>query len=223
MSDHTGPCQWLDTTRWLAAPAAAAWNGRRVAGWLCVWLAVHEQHWVIGATLSMACLFGLGYFYDSERTLCSSPLAVVAPVDGRVASVELVHDEYLDRNAVRIRVRTAALGAYCLRAPIEGKLREARSPEGDPSEHVSWIQSDEGDDVLIAAGRGGLLGQRPCMVSVGERVGHGRRCGLRRLARHIDVYVDESARIKVGPGQRVQAGQDVLATLVRKSPATGPT
>ena len=55
------------------------------------------------------------------------------------------------------------------------------------------------------------------------RVGHGRRCGLRRLARHIDVYVDESARIKVGPGQRVQAGQDVLATLVRKSTATETT
>lgn len=187
---------------------------------LCVWLAAHEQHWVIGAALSVACLFGLGYFYDSDRTLCSSPLGVVAPVDGRVSSVELVHDNYLDRNAVRIRVRTAALGSYCLRAPIEGKLREARSPDGDLSEQVSWIQSDEGDDILIAAGRGGLFGQRPCMVSVGERVGHGRRCGLRRLARHIDVYVDESARIRVCTGQRVTAGVDVLATLVRKTAAT---
>ena len=75
---------------------------------------------------------------------------------------------------------------------------------------------DEGDDVLIAAGRGGLLGQRPCLVPVGERVGHGRRCGLRRLARCIDVYIDESSRAKVCPGQSVRAGTDVLAILKRK-------
>jgi len=188
---------------------------------LCVWLALHEQHWLIGASLSVVSLFGLGYFYDSDRTLCSTPLGVVAPVDGRIASVELVRDEYLGRNALRIRVATAPLGAYSLRAPIEGKLREPRTENGDPCTNVSWIHSDEGDDVLIAAGRGGLLGQRPCMVPVGERVGHGRRCGLRRLARHIDVYVDESARAKVHPGQPVRAGVDVLAILKRKAAAEG--
>ncbi len=183
---------------------------------LCVWLAVHEQHWLIGASLSAVILFGLGYFYDSDRILCSVPLAVVAPVDGTVTSVELVRDEFLDRNALRFRIKPAALGAYSLRAPIEGKLREPRSEHVDTSTHVSWIQSDEGDDVLIAAGRGGLLGQCPCLVPVGERVGHGRRCGLRRLARYIDVYIDESSRAKVCPGQSVRAGTDVLAILKRK-------
>jgi phosphatidylserine decarboxylase len=55
------------------------------------------------------------------------------------------------------------------------------------------------------------------MVGVGERVGQGRRCGLRRLAREIELIVPAGWRVDVQLGQRVRSGQTLLATMLRKS------
>lgn len=193
-------------------------------GWLIViglllvaWAAVSADLALLAGAAGLLTAVSIGFFYDSDRALCTSPLGVVAPVDGRVVSVDSVTDPFLDRPALRVRVRPSLLGAYFLRAAIEGKLRELRASDGSRCSGASWIQSDEGDDVVMAASDGGLLGQRPCMLSVGERVGQGRRCGLRRLARYIDVYVAANSRIKVQPGQRVRAGTDMLGTIARKS------
>lgn len=193
-------------------------------GWLIVigllmltWAAVSIDLLPLAVVAGALTLVSIGFFYDSDRSLCNSPLGVLAPVDGRVESVETVADPFLDRQAVRVRVRPSLLGAYFVRAPIEGTLRELRRADGERCRSASWIRSDEDDDVIMAVSDRGMLGQRPCMLSVGERVGQGRRCGLRRLARHIDVYVAENSRIKVKPGQRVRAGTDMLGSIARRS------
>src|SRR5699024_911408 len=81
-----------------------------------------------------------------------------------------------------------------------------------------WIRTDEGDDILVAVSHGMTLGARPCQGSYGERVGQGRCCGTRRLARQVDVYMPVHSRVMVELHTRVYAGATVLGKLVHKQP-----
>lgn len=166
--------------------------------------------------------FLLPFFHDGERDTPAEPLAVVAPADGRVIERHECRDPFLDRDAVRLSIRVAPLGQYFLRAPVEGTVLEL--PSGAAPEFggtASWIRTDEGDDLVVAVSEGVMFGARPCLVRYGERVGQGRRCGVRRLARRMDLYLPVNARTEVDEGQKVAAGCCTLATLVHKTNGNG--
>lgn len=177
-------------------------------------LYVHEM-----ATLV---LLGLGvvlvsYFHEPTRSVPSEPLAVVAPVDGVVTLCENVRDPWLDRDALHVKLKVGFLGAYMMRSPVEGTVLEvpADARKSQPG-IASWIRTDEQDDVVMAIPAGSLLGASPLTVRYGERVGQGRRNGVRRLAREVELFMPANSRLEVETGQKVCAGKHVLATLVHK-------
>lgn len=154
-----------------------------------------------------------GYCADRPHAVRSKPRGILAPVDGTVIHRRECHDPIIGREAIRLTLRPATWGAYCLRAPLTGNVVSV----GGAAAGVSRIRSDDGDELLLVARQGGLLGARPVMVPVGDRVGQGRRCGVRRLIAELDVLIPANARVEVGLGCRVRSGQTVLATLLRKS------
>jgi phosphatidylserine decarboxylase len=86
----------------------------------------------------------------------------------------------------------------------------------DTIRFAQWIQSDEGDDVVLAL-ESGTWGLRPrCYAQTGERIGQGQRCGHLRFGARVNVLVPESTRINVEIGDKVRAGTSIIATLVRK-------
>src|SRR5699024_8352832 len=138
-----------------------------------------------GVLVMLAVLF----FHDRPRYISAEPLAVIAPVDGVVQHRREGYDPFLDREAIKISIRVRLLCAYYLRSPVEGTLKELDGKaELLPAAPASWIRTDEGDDVALVVSAGSLLGARPCLGSYGVRVGQGRSCGIRRLARVMDVY-----------------------------------
>ncbi len=152
----------------------------------------------------------------------SEPLAIIAPVDGRIVHRRECYDHFLDREAIRLSVRVSNLGAYLIRSPSEGVVLEIPAdawPEFSGT--ATWIKTDEEDDIIMAVTEGSLFGARPCLQRYGERVGQGRRCGVRRLARKMDIYLPANCRVEVEVGQSLRAGRDVLATLMRKSGNNG--
>lgn len=172
--------------------------------------------WAFLPFLGLAGLLA-GYFHDADRRALAEPLAVVTPVDGRVIHRRECYDPFLDREAVRVSLAVARFGSYFLRAPVEGTVLELAAdawPEFRGT--ASWIRTDEGDDVVIAVSEGAMFGARPCQARYGERVGQGRRCGMRRLARRIDLYLPVDTRLEVGLDQRVTAGCCALAKLMHK-------
>lgn len=181
-----------------------------LAGW-----AGHEGHWGLAAAAAVPALLLLVLFHDPDRHIPPSPLGIVAPVDGIVESVENVQDPVLKRAALRIRIRVAWTGAYSLRSPSEGMVcAPPARVEGRPT---SWVRTDEGDSVLVVCSEGSLFGTVPLRIPYGQRVGQGKRCGMRRLARQIDVFVPEGCRVEAEVGQRVRSGADLIATLLRRS------
>lgn len=168
--------------------------------------------WLLAGLLCV----GLGALArDADRRVPPLPMGLVAPVDGVIVHRRECHDPYLDRAAIRLSIRVNRLGVYYLRAPTEGTLMEVKARRQCRHAHqASWIQTDEGDDVLLVVAAGSLLGQRPCNAGFGQRVGQGRRCGPRRFARILDMYIPSNCRVEVELGQKVRAGTDVVATMV---------
>ena len=169
---------------------------------------------VMPAVLAAVLPAAAGFYADPRHGVSCKPRGALAPVDGTVVHRRECHDPVLGREAIRIVIRTSLWGGYCLRAPIAAEVMSV-SRGGGPA--VSRLRTDDGQDVLLRVGRGTLLGARPVMVGVGERVGQGRRCGLRRLAREIDVIVPMGWRVEVQLGQRVRSGETLLATMLRKT------
>jgi phosphatidylserine decarboxylase len=155
-------------------------------------------------------------FRDPERDIPAQPLAVVSPADGKVTSVSNTADPYLGRDSVRISLQMNPYGVYTTRSPVEGKvLQPPNNPQDARQPHGVWLQTDEGDDVVLVMMRGRLHTEPRCYIGIGDRIGQGKRCGFVHLGGQIDVYLPGRSRIAVTAGDWVRGGTDVIATLVR--------
>lgn len=155
----------------------------------------------------------LVFFYEPGRVVPSKPRGILAPVDGVVVHRRECYDPVLHREAIRVLIRVDVWGAYCLRAPLEGVVNAV---PGRPNRKLSLIRTDEGDEVVVRPSRGSMFGARPVWVTFGERVGQGRRCGVRRGALEIEMLLPPTVRVEVELGRRVKAGESLIATILRK-------
>ena len=161
----------------------------------------------------------LAWLYrDPVRSIPSRPLAIVSPVDGTVLGVEQDTDPFLKRDAQHVQIKMSALGAYSLRSVTEGKvIQQWHGKHGGLIEKgamAAWIQTDEGDDLVIVFHAAYFAHLIRCEVSAGERIGQGQRCGHLLFGSTIELYLPIQARIEVKAGQDVLAGSDVIAELI---------
>jgi phosphatidylserine decarboxylase len=164
--------------------------------------------WVLG-------LLVIVLFRDPERDIPSQPLAVVSPADGKVVAIRNEDDPYLQRKSIRVTVQMHPYGVFTTRSPIEGKVLEPPNyPDDGRRPHGVWLQTDEGDDIVMVMSRGRLNSQPHCYIRFGERTGQGKRCGFVHLGGRIDIYLPENSRVTVAEGDVVHSGSDPLARLV---------
>jgi len=169
--------------------------------------------------LAIFCLF---LFRDPHREIPSLPLAIVSPADGSIVSVEETEDPYIKRPAICIKVQMSFWGTYITRSPTEGKVVERwfQAPNEDSGSALAsyglWVQTDEKDDVVLVMTRSSALNMPHCYVQSGERIGQGQRCGLIRFGSDLQIYIPANSKVDIKPGDKVQAGSDVIATLVHK-------
>ncbi len=183
--------------------------------------------WLWASPLWLALAFVLQFFRDPPRRIPAAPLGVLCPADGRVIAVGEAHDPYLDRPAKRVSVFMNAFNAHVNRSPTEGKVMERWYQAGrffnasldkasDENErNALWIRTDEGDDIVVVQIAGLLARRILCDKQPGERIAQGERYGFIRFGSRVDTYVPPSSHIKVALGDRVKAGNDIIAHLVR--------
>ena len=188
-----------------------------VAAFVATWLAFYYLDPVY--VIPPGVLFILFYlvFRDPRRAIPASPLGVVSPVDGRVANIDLVDYGVLQGQAHRIFIEINMLGTYTARSPVEGSIRNLNTLAADKvvdyRTNALWVQTDEGDDVVLQF-RGYRLGLSPrALVRYGERLGQGQRCAYLRLARIAEVHLPIESKVLVEAGQRVTAGLDLIGKL----------
>ena len=188
-----------------------------VASVLGMWLAFRFLGPVFVALPTL--LFGLFWmiFRDPRRQIPAIPLGIVSPVDGRITEIDLADRGVVQGEAHRILIDIDALGTYTARCPAEGVIKDLNTLAGDKvvdyRTNALWVQTDEGEDVVLQF-HGYRLGFAPAaFVRYGERIGQGQRCAYLRLTRVAEVHLPINAKVQVEVGQHVTAGLDVIGRL----------
>ncbi|WDZ85256.1 phosphatidylserine decarboxylase [Micromonospora cathayae] len=163
------------------------------------------------------------FFRDPERDVPEDPSAVVAAADGRVLSVQRLHDERFGAGEwLRVAVFLSVLDVHVNRSPVAGKVVDyfvadggfanAMKPEAEHNVAAYTVLDTEHGTVVVAQ-RTGLIARRIVQrAPVGSLLARGERFGLIRFGSRTDVYLPaDAADPLVGPGDKVVGGSSVIA------------
>ena len=174
----------------------------------------------VGVLFILAALFSLYFFRDGKRVIPATS-DVLSPGDGRVLEVSDVEGEGYGRGRV-IRIFLSVLDGHVQRSPVAGKVvatqyrpgafLDARNPR------APFVNECNSIDIETPRGRvrvrqiAGLIARRIlCWVRPDDTVELGERIGLIRFGSQVDLYVPKEMDIVVKEGQRVRAGETVVA------------
>ncbi|HCT75263.1 MAG TPA: phosphatidylserine decarboxylase family protein [Micromonosporaceae bacterium] len=167
------------------------------------------------------------FFRDPEREIPADPTAIVAASDGKVLSVEHIHDErFADEEFLRIAVFLSVLDIHVNRSPVAGKVVDYFVEDGGyanamtaAAEHnvaaYTVLETPEHHKVVVAQ-RTGLIARRIVQrAPIGALLAKGERFGLIRFGSRTDVYLPaDKAEAAVAPGDRVAGGSTVIARWI---------
>jgi phosphatidylserine decarboxylase len=195
--------------------------------------------WRPGGWLGLVLTLWIAYFFrDPWRVTPTRAGLIVSPADGTIVALgPAPPPPELDMGAepvTRIGIFLDLFDVHVARAPIGGRVAKVHYTKGrfinasldKASEHnerlAIRIAPDEAPEiafVLIA----GLVARRiVCGVGGGERVVAGQRVGIIRFGSRVDVYCPPPYVPLVALGQRMIAGETVLADReAREKPREG--
>lgn len=189
-----------------------------------------------GVTLWVA-----AFFRDPIRTVPQGDNLVVAPADGMVTLIQNVHppremtgpDALGDDPMIRVSIFMSVFDVHINRTPIGGTVKQVtyiagkflnadldKASEDNERQH---ILVERGDGVRIGFTQiAGLVARRIVpFVKPGDIVAAGQRIGLIRFGSRVDVYLPAGTAPRVALGQRIVAGETILAVIGENDRLTG--
>jgi phosphatidylserine decarboxylase len=169
--------------------------------------------------------FFLFFFRDPERRPSIAPHAVLSPADGRVmVAGTAVAAAAPPGRWKQVSIFLSPLDVHVNRVPVSGRVTRATySPgrflpayrdEAGAANERSEIWIDAGGQMVVARQIVGVLARRVvCRLAEGDTVRAGDRYGIMKFGSRMDVFVPETAEIRVRVGQQVRACETVLAVL----------
>ena len=190
--------------------------------------------WPLGLLTFCICAF----FRDPQRVTPQGDRLIVAPADGLVTLIntvapppELVVDDGSgspglgNAPVTRISIFMSVFDVHINRAPIGGTVRRViyipgkfmnadldKASEENERQH---ILIDRGDGTAIGFTQiAGLVARRIVpFVKPGDILAAGQRVGLIRFGSRVDVYLPAGTEPRVVLGQKIVAGETVLAEI----------
>lgn len=174
-------------------------------------------------------LWVVAFFRDPERRPPPGEGLILSPADGvllPVVSAVPPAELKLSPNArTRLSIFMNVFDIHVNRIPEDGIVQDLSYRSGRffnasfdkasvHNERMTILLRLFGGQELVVVQIAGLVARRiVCALRIGQRVRRGERFGLIRFGSRLDVYLPEGASVLVQAGQRVRAGETVLATL----------
>ena len=185
--------------------------------------------------LGALALFMAWFFRNPKRVPPSTPLAVVAPGDGRVMAIDEEYEpRFLKEQGIRISIFLNIFDVHVNRIPCEGTIEDIVYQPGRflAANRPDATLRNEQNALMIRAARGakvlcvqvaGLLARRiVCWASPGERVACGERYGLIRFGSRMDLYLPRRTGLRVRVGDHVKGGETIIGDLPEEETACAP-
>jgi phosphatidylserine decarboxylase len=203
--------------------AREGWPFLAIAGAVSVLITYFFGWWSLPFWL--ATLFILQFFRDPARAVPQDALAVVAPADGRIVEVSRSQDPYLRREALKVSVFMNVFNVHSNRSPVDGVVKErwyfpgafvnaALDKASTSNErNAIWLRTPAGQDITCVQVAGLIARRILCYVAAGAELVRGQRFGFIRFGSRVDVYLPLDAEVKAAIGEKVFAGETVIARL----------
>jgi phosphatidylserine decarboxylase len=196
-------------------------------------------HWqILGWPLLLGSLGVFAFFRDPERVVPQGADLIVSPADGLITLIQQVPppaelqapdgqagDALAAEPLTRISIFMSVFDVHINRAPIggtvarviyiPGKFVNADLDKASDENERQHILIERADGVRVAFTQiAGLVARRIVpFIKPGDIVAAGQRVGLIRFGSRVDVYLPKGTESKVLLGQKVIAGETVLAEI----------
>jgi phosphatidylserine decarboxylase len=209
---------------WPFIAVAVALNLAAAAFWL-----------VAGFLLLPLTAWCIAFFRDPERRVPAGAGLVICPADGRLLPIiAACPPEELGlghKPLTRLSIFMDVFNVHVNRIPADsvvtalayrpGKFFNASFDKASVHNERTAVRltihgAGEPKRELVLVQIAGLVARRiRCDLKEGQRVCRGDRFGIIRFGSRVDVYLPEGARVHVRAGQKVRAGETVLADFPR--------
>ncbi len=169
---------------------------------------------IIGVLLS---LFFIVFFRDPERTPKGNEDDAVSPADGKVISRK---DRMIGifMNIHNVHVNRAPLAGTVMKINYRpGGYIPASSKDSDVNERNHVIINTECGNIELTQIAGVLTRRIVSFISEGSVVKRGERIGMIRFGSRVDVIIPEVYEFTVDIGEKVKAGETVIALRKEKT------
>ena len=194
--------------------------------------------WIgVGLTLWVA-----AFFRDPIRTTPKGEGLIISPADGMVTMIadvpaprELIGPDGLSEGAMftRVSIFMSVFDVHINRAPIAGMIRKVayipgkflnadldKASEDNERQHI-LVEAQDGTRIGFTQIAGLVARRIVPWVKPGDVVTVGQRVGLIRFGSRVDVFLPAGTAPKVALGQRMIAGETIVAKLGEATAAEG--
>jgi phosphatidylserine decarboxylase len=201
---------------------------------ILAWAAAIFNFTVLSIIFAVLAVITLFFFRDPEREVPDDPDSIVSPADGSVIGVEEIYErDFLGAPMTRISISLALYDCHINRMPVRGKVVGTKYSPGsfniahmpdwlfsdgmkrksDDNERLSTlIETPEGEKIVVSQ-IAGFLARRIVSYDIDMKFKKGERFGMIKFGSRVDVYLPEGCIIEVNVGNRVKAGESIIAWL----------
>jgi phosphatidylserine decarboxylase len=195
---------------------------------------------IVGWPLMLASLGVFAFFRDPERVVPQGADLIVSPADGLITMIgDVIPPAELQapdgqggaglgtEPLTRVSIFMSVFDVHINRAPVAGTVRRVvyipgkflnadldKASEENERQHV-LIERNEGPPIAITQIAGLVARRIVPFIKPGDIVAAGQRIGLIRFGSRVDVYLPRGTEPKVLLGQKVIAGETVIAEVGR--------
>ena len=181
--------------------------------------------WPVSAFFALLTAAFVFFFRDPDRRPPEGDRLVVSPADGKVVRIDTLssHPD-LPGPIRRVCIFLSLYDVHLTRAPLAGDVRRVDYHPGKffPAYRDEASELNESNGIYLAGGRTplfvkqivGVAARRiKCFVKAGDTVARGQRIGLMYFGSRVEVAFPPGVTIKAGVGQKVRAGESVIAEV----------
>ena len=184
----------------------------------------HNFLYYITPIFSIIFLSSLYFFRVPNRMYDLNQNTVYSPCDGKIVAIQETEEvEYYKNKRRQISIFMSPLNVHNQRFPIDGEIKYIKY---HPGKHlVAWhpkssslnerstiIIENNKISVLARQIAGGVARRIRTYVKVGDRANAGKEYGFIKFGSRVDIFLPIETKIDVLIGQKVKAGQTIIAT-----------
>jgi len=179
--------------------------------------------WIVAAFFVLQAGFIAYFFRDPYRNIPAGDNIILSAADGRVTRIEE------NENGKLVSVFLSPVDVHINRAPIAGKITTIEYVRGKKAPATSNEASftNERNSLTIENERmsvvctqiAGIVARRiVCWSKVGDKLELGQKFGMIKFSSRTDVLMPANVELFVKLGDRVVAGETIIARLAEISP-----